>query len=561
MKRIAVHASDPRALLEAVEARIGTSAEEAMPLGFVPFCAWLGVTLTPGQRVIGLVAYDGVDPVDLPSAERAIAREVFGDVDRFDPRERDVAVAVCGARAGKTYTLLAMRVLHLSLTVSLASLAPGQVASAPIIAPGKDDATQALQYIQGAIAAKPALARLVVGKPDAAESLEIRRDDGKVVEIVIRAAAARGRTGRGRDLVCAVLDEAAFFLDAAYHVNDEQIYQALSPRILPGGQLIISSTPWAQVGLLHDLFAANHPSPERAGLPARREPRKRTAIAMHATTLRLRDTEQTRAIVAREQARDADNAAREYGAQFMAAGASTFFEPACIEACLDAALVLPVPARPGVEIVAGADMGLTKNSAALAIGHLDPATAVTTLAELVELKPEPGEPLRPGAVATAFVARIVAQGGASVMADAHYRESIVEHATPANLSVQPAPMSPAEEFIAVRARMREGRFRFPNHPRFLRQLREVVAIAGSGGRVTIKLPLWKTGEHGDLVIAFVHMAYQTCGIPVPALPPTREEEIRGAVRAEWEAEAERIDRDARGDDLGFGEDTTWWERG
>lgn len=488
---------------------------------FVAFVAWLGVTLEPGQAVIGKVAYDGVDPVDLAPDERAIASEVFGDVERFTAAERDVVVIVCGARGGKTYTLVALRVLHLALTVPLNTLAPGEVASAPLIAPGKDDAEQALRYIQGAIASKPELAERVVGKSDAAESIEIAREDGKTVEIIVRAASARGRTGRGRSLVCAVMDEAAFFYDATYHVNDEEIYRGLSPRVLPGGQLIIDSTPWAQAGLLYELFAANHPNPERAGLPSR-PVRAKTAIAVHATTLRLRDVPTTRAIVQREEQRDPENAQREFGAQFMAASATTFFEPACIEACLDMTLD-QLPREGGVEVVSGADMGFTKNSAALCIGHL--RDGVARVAELVERKPKVGEPLRPGEVSSEFVARIVAHGGTSVMADGHYRETVVEHATPAGLSVHPAPSVPADECIAVRARMREARYRIPNNPRLLRQLRETVAVAGSAGALTIRWPKWRTGEHGDLAQAFVHMAFQTCGVAV-ALPPKTPEEAK-----------------------------------
>ena len=64
--------------------------------------------------------------------------------------------------------------------------------------------------------------------------------------------ATRGGSAlRGRSLVGAVLDEAAFFRDEDYSVNDAEIYRAVAPRILPEGQTIIASTPWAEgVGLL-----------------------------------------------------------------------------------------------------------------------------------------------------------------------------------------------------------------------------------------------------------------------------------------------------------------------
>src|SRR6185436_12399976 len=245
-------------------------------------------------------------------------------------------VAVCGARGGKTYVLVALRILHLALTVSLDTLAPGEVASAPIIAPDKDLAEQALNYVKGAVDSDPELRASVLSR--GAEHIELRREDGRSVEIVVKAASARGRTGRGRSLVAAAMEEAAFFRDADFQVNDEEIYKALSPRILPGGQLIIDSTPWAQVGLLYDLFAANHPAPACAGLavPAQNAG---TAIALHASTLRLRDVPLTRDIVSSERKRDSENAAREYDAMFMAAGTSTFFDAHTIAQCIDDTLV------------------------------------------------------------------------------------------------------------------------------------------------------------------------------------------------------------------------------
>lgn len=527
--------------------------EDRVPKSYVAFCSWLGVSLEPGQLVIAKVAYDGMEPIDLPVDEREIAREIFGDVDRIPKGARDVIVAICGGRGGKTYVVVALRVLHLALTVSLATLAPGEVASAPIIAPDKDLAGQALHYIQGAVASKPELMAMVIGKVDAAESVELRRENGRSVEICVKAASARGRTGRGKSLVCAVMDEAAFFYDASYHVNDEEIYKGLAPRIMPGGQLIIDSTPWAQVGLLFELFAANHPNPERAGLPPRPQC-DGTALALHASTTRLRDNEFTRDIVAREEKRDAANAAREFGAIFMDAGAATFFEPACIEACLpEIPLELPLPPAKGVIVKAGGDVGLTKNSSALCIGHT--RGDMTTVAELIEDKPEKGKPFAPSFIAKKYVAKIVEHGGSYFMADGHYREVIVEHAAPVGLGVIDAPMAPADAFIAVRGRMREGKLRIPNNPRFIRQLRETVSRAGSGGNITISLPKWKTGEHGDLVSAFVLMAFQTSGITVANNDKPKygtPEWFRQEDERQVQKDLDNRDRDRREEELLYG---------
>ena len=195
-------------------------------------------------------------------------------------------------------------------------------------------------------------------------------------------------------------------------------------------------------------------------------------------------------------------------------------------------------------MTAGGDLGLTKNSSALCIGHTNGSR--TSVAELIEDKPAEGETLKPSVIAKKYVEKVTNHGGSYIMADQHYREVLVEHATPVGLGVLNAPASPAEAFLAVRARMRDGRYRIPNHPKFLRQMREVMSRTGSGGNVTIVLPKWKTGEHGDLVAAFVLMAYQTIGVEVEEKPETGTPEWHKArEQAMLDADLAREDRQRR----------------
>lgn len=503
-------------------------AFKAAPL-FTDFCKQIGVQLEPGQWVITRVCYDGIEPKDLEGPDRGIAYEVFGNLDVIPPAARRIVLGVAGARGGKTYVLGALRILHLALTVPLTSLAPGQVASGPIIAPDKDLAFESLRYVQGAVASHPGLAAMVVGKPDAAESIDLARD-GRVVEIVVRAASGKGSTGRGRSLFGFEMGETAFFRDSNYQVNDAEIFKALSPRLLPGAQGIVDSTPWAQVGLLYDLFVANHPNPAVAGVLEKPQ-RLGTAIAFHATTLRLRDTELTRAIVAAEEATDPENATREFGAQFMGASAETFFDPLTLARCIDDTLVLPLVPEPGDVVASGGDLGFAKNSSALAITHR--RDGQISLAELLEKRPQEGAALVPSAVCREYAETIVRHHGSYLMADGHYKQTAIEHVGAAGLGFVDAPTVPAEAFIVARTKMRETLpavdaeghpttkpvVRIPNHPRLIRQLRETLSRRGSGGTLTIVLPKWRTGEHGDLAQAFVLSIFQQSGERVPKPPP------------------------------------------
>jgi hypothetical protein len=91
------------------------TAARALP--FVEFVSRvLRVQLTPAQRVLCLVAFDGVEPEQLDGADRELAVKLFGPVDTIPSMARDVLVAVCGARSGKSYVLAALYSLWRALT-------------------------------------------------------------------------------------------------------------------------------------------------------------------------------------------------------------------------------------------------------------------------------------------------------------------------------------------------------------------------------------------------------------------------------------------------------------
>jgi len=496
--------------------KFDTKSKFKVAESFLEFCDQIGVKLSRAQLVACAIAYDGVQPEDLRGSDRELARKLFGDIESITDEQRRVFVAVAGARAGKTYVLIALRILHLALTVPLDDLAPGEVASAPIIAPDMDQACKPLRFIQGAVRNHPELLKMVVGKADAAESIEFARD-GKSVEIVVRAASGKGRTGRGSNLVGAALEETAFFRDAGSVVNDQEQFDAITIRaVLPGSQIIIVSTPWAQTGLLYDFFSQCHPNPECAGLPPTLK-LGTTCLAMHSPTLVFRDSPILRQVVEQQYQQDSENARREYGAQFMGAGTESFFDPIVLSKSVDSTYQFPTLPEPGDRVMAGIDLGFTKNSSALVVSHLK--QGIIRVAQIIEKKPQEGAALQPSEVCREFGEEIRRHGGSYFMADQHYKQTAIEVIGKLNLGFVDAPMSPAESFIKTRTLMREGLVKIPNHPRLLRQLKEVTWRKNSGGNITIILQKWPTGEHGDIVSAFVLSIFQQSGQLVLAPKP------------------------------------------
>ena len=532
LKRLAIQE------LQALQSQQSASHQNtAVPRKFVAFCNWLGVELTPGQRVIASVAYDGLEPRDLDGEDRSFAREVFGDVETLPASARNVAVFVCGGRGGKSYVLVALRLVWGMYTRDLSTLAPGQRAVALTIAMNETLRQEVTNYALGAIRSHPWLRttlRLSRGtrEDETPSTFRVERPDGQSVTFEGGVASRGGYGGRGRSLTDVALDEAAFFRDASYQVNDEEIFKAAAPRVLPGGQAIVASTPWAEAGLLYNLYSTNWGKPV-------------DAIVAHAPTLAMRPAAAEQ--VERERRRDPDNAEREFDARFMRGGTTLFFPTTLIEQCIDDTLVLPMLPTPGQRVSAGGDFGFRADSSSLAITHRD--GRMITLAALVELRPTDAAALKPSETVRTFASTLVAHGCSYLMADGHYREAIVEYLAESGLAFADAPTTPADAYVRARTLMREGRARLPRQARLLQQLREVQGRPTPGGGLSIIHPRWRGGGHGDLVASWVLALWQQGDEEIAAAPPERG-------TSEWE-EAERARRRKA---LKEEQSKAWWKR-
>lgn len=518
----------------ALEVRATSAHIQVSPARFTAFVAWLGVVLSVGQTVVAKVAYDGVEPKDLEGDERAVAKEIFGDVETVPEDARSTFVAVCGGRGGKSYVLVALRMVHGMFTRDLSSAAPGQHPAALVIAPNGALRQEVINYAVGAIRSKPELkACLIVpkGTPDdgVVSGFSIRRPDGgKVVDFVAGVATKGGYGGRGRSWTDAALDECAFFQDSTFQVNDQALYDAASARVLPGGQTLVTSTPWAESGLLYEKHHENFGKPK-------------TALVAHAPTLTINPSDWAKKIVARGYATDPENAEREYGARFMKGGTTVFFPPDLIESCIDDSLNVDEPRmpQPGDAVSAGGDLGFRSDSASLAITHRTTAGLIL-LGELLEMQPrdQPEGRLRPKKTIAAFRERMEVHGATTLMGDQYYAETADEELHEAGFAFFQCPASTDEVYVRTRQRMRDGLVRFARHPRLIQQLKEVKGRPTSGGKMSIINPRWAKGGHGDNASAFVLGVWQLVSDTVEA-PPPAEDSAEGA-RAAKQARYERM---------------------
>jgi len=445
-------------------------------LRFLSWAARLGFRPEPGQEAVLRVAFQGEEPADVGE----LAVRAFGFERGIPPRARDVVEFVWGARGGKTLWS-ALRMLHLALTVPVTKLAPGEFGFVFVIAPKLDLATQALDYIKGAIVqCEELLARSQL----LADRVVITRSTGHRVAIQT-VAASRGGTGqRGKSLLGALLDETAFFRDETTGaVNDVAIFRAIAPRVIEGGQVVVQSTPWARSGLLYDLWQENWGRPVGA-------------LVAHAPTALLRSDAKILAYVARERARDPENARIEFDAEFGSSAGGAFFSEDEVELLFSESA--PTAIAPGDTVSAAVDLGFVRNAATLCVlsGRGDASVVL-----LQEHLPSAGKPLVPSEVCRDFAKSLLEAGCSMAVADAHYRETLREHTDQVGVSLYES-CGPAERFLALRTALRAGQVRMhPEHPlagRLRQQLRSIHARHTTGGQLAIHLPGGLDGSHGDL---------------------------------------------------------------
>lgn len=458
---------------------------------FSPFIRELGFEPTPGQRAFIRVAYDGEEPRDL-GHDREMAAKIFGDVDAVPPLARSVVVMTKGRDVGGT-RLSTLRGVHLMLTINLLSLAPNELAYAAQIAPDKPTARHALRFARGAVGSRPELEQLI--ESESANGFMLRRPDGRLVAFEVFALSRGGSSLRGRPMVYVGMTESSHMLGDDFVFSADDAFRAVRPRLLPGGQIVLESTPWIQDGLHWKLHTANFGAPS-------------TALVAKCPTELMRNDPQTRAMVAAERERSPDNALVEFDAEFMSADASAFFDgPSLAHAQQLPSFYDQIKMRepPGLKLYAGCDFGFRRDASALCVVARYGGKFEVVFWDV--LKPRKGQALVPSETCSRFADSLRRHGLRKITADLFYAEAVKEHFKKERIRLELAPTgqrNKAEQHMAVRDALRESKVRIPpNATELVRQLQAITARPVSGGGLSISSPRTRGQGHGDLASAAI----------------------------------------------------------
>jgi hypothetical protein len=457
-------------------------------LTFVEFVALLlEVVLTPAQRTLARVVFDGVDPIDLEDPEeRKLAAILFGDVQRISERaRRRIIVFRLGRWSGKT-TLCAARALFRMCTADLSRCGPGDIPMVAVIAP-RTETAQAMMQMARYFASLPKIKPMVV--QSAKQGFTLRRpQDGREVVFKVIPKSQGGSAVRGFSLVDVIIDESEFVAKsgADAKVSDTDIVDAVMPRLLPGAHLMFVSTPWPAPSETSRVFEENFGKPS-------------TAVAAMAPTPVMRDNDAAlMQLIADELERKPQNAEREFFCKLIDGAGGAFFEVSSLERAM---AIAPEPARKS-KSSAGIDPAFVHDSSALAIVERrgDARAAFLDAVHLEFVSPTPERPLVPSEVVRSFAATVRAHGTRILATDVHKVKIVRSNAAAVGVQVYQGPLF-AEAAIYLREILREGKLRLPFDPKLLKQLKSVTYRPKSGGGLHVEAPRSLEDGHADLVAA------------------------------------------------------------
>jgi hypothetical protein len=420
-----------------------------------------------------------------------------------NPKGYEDVVMVVGTRAGKSQigAIIATYEAVRWGPVLSGILAPGQTARAILIAENKKQAGEVRGYIEGNIATleNPACGHDchwnggILAKTEGQE----RAITGEAVKLrwpvefyvyPANKAGVRGATG-----LCAVLDEIAYWQcgEGAYN-QDTKIMRAVRSRFATLAALkpkkVIISSPDEEVGVLWDEYSKRATS--------------KALVVKCPTWVFNPNVDQD--FLDREQEKDAEDFATEYGAEFRKPGGGNVFLPAeIVEQCIDRER-LTNPYKATYDYIAWMDAGFKQDPFAFGIGHAESdAEGTRAIVDHVQRWVPPkrkGAHLDPDEIIPEMVAVLKAYGIDKVRGDQFSDVTLKGMLERSGIKFIESPASNTEKteaFKNFRGGLRAGLVELPDFPPLILELKALVKKTTSGGHVHIAAPTGRNA-HDDM---------------------------------------------------------------
>jgi hypothetical protein len=453
------------------------------------------VTATPLQRAIARAA-DGF-PTKLP------AQDLIRHFGKEPPLRPDLVVLICGVRSGKSLMAVCAS-FYQALTANLNKLLAHERARVVVVAPTVANAETTFRLLTGTINQSPMLKAVVVGEPSA-DKVTIRRQDGRLVDILVVAAHRGAVALRGTWLAGYILEETAFFGTdtTGYVVNAEELLRAAATRLVPKGQGWIISSPMGPTGLLYDLWRHHFGAPGKV-------------VVVHAPTLAMNHVTVNSATIEEIRKRDPDAAAREYDALW-ADGDAALIPASHIDEAQRA--TDRIPPEPGQSYVAAMDPATRGNAWTLVVmttSLTKPTQRVVWNQQWIGSKVKP---LSPDAVLAEIALLLREYNLDRAATDQHSADANKDIARRHDLYLYDIASSQQENvelYTSMATKFADGEVELPPDPVLRGDLLGIRKRVTS--RINITLAKTPDGRHCDYAPALARALSMGCPAPKPVLP-------------------------------------------
>jgi hypothetical protein len=411
----------------------------------------------------------------LTDDERVVFKELTGR--EHEPGERvDELWCVIGRRGGKTRAIAVLACYLAALCDFEDILAPGEVASLPILSNTLDQSQKCLEYLRGLFHGVPTLESLVVNETATSLTLSTR--------VTISVQPANWRTVRGGTAIGVIADEVATWRSDSVANPDAEILAAAKPSLATtGGMLACISSPYARKGVLWEAYKKHHGPDGSSRIIVARAP----SIRMNST---LKES-----WIAQQFEDDPYRASAEYGAEFRS-DIESFVSREAVERCVSPG-VYERPYASSARYVAFVDAagGSGADSATLGVAHAerDAGKDIAVLDVLREHRP----PFSPSAAIGEFCETLSAYHVTKVVGDKFAGDFCAEQFRMRGVAYHASELTKSQLYVELLPRINTGSIDLLDNVRMIAQLCNLERRTGRGtGRDIVDHP---RDQHDDLI--------------------------------------------------------------
>lgn len=375
---------------------------------------------------------------------------IFKEVAERDPPIRRVKelVAIVGRGGGKDSTAsFIASYIAMTFDPRAARLRPGEVVYIICLAVDKDQAGIEYQYISALFEAVPTLKAMI--KTVDADGIKLKN------RVVIQVKTNSYRSIRGRGILAAIFDEAAFWRDELAANPDVEVHGAISPGLarVPGSMLILISSAHRRAGLLYERWKSFYGKEDD------------DTLVVRGTTTQFNPSFDQR-IIDKALAKDPQRYAAEYNSAWRD-DLATFLS----REMLDAAVEPGVTVRPPIEGVvyhAFTDpSGGVSDAFTLSIAHREMRNGGERV--VVDLLYERRPPFNPSEVIAEIATHLRQYRCSTVTGDRYATEFVVEAFRKEKIEYRHSKLDRSEIYLDFLPLVTAGQVLLIDHPRAIAQ--------------------------------------------------------------------------------------------